>query len=259
MVEPEIRQHFVQLPVTVDRAQKFTFGQVARHHLLRAPGHFQAAAQFRRRIREQALPQCRRHRADRIVLLLLRERLEGCQPLLRRALAEGPQLVRTQQLTQRLHVGDGGRGCRVSSLGLARLEFSHQLGQHQPAVGIGREGKLPVHHLPHHLRRRVVSHQFVPRHLQAVQCFQLRVKQRVLRDPLGMELPVDPLLEAHRLHCFYVAGARPEGQPVERLENLLVAGERLLELAAFLHALFFAVAGNSRDRCQTKYARQRKN
>ena len=59
---------------------------------------------------------------------------------------------------------------------------------------------------------------------------ELRGQLRIFRDALRMKLQVDPLLETHLLDRFDVAGPRSEGQPVERVENLLVLGELLLKL-----------------------------
>jgi hypothetical protein len=58
-------------------------------------------------------------------------------------------------------------------------------------------------------------------------------------------LAVDPLLEAHRLHCLDVAGTGTEGEAVERLQDLLIGGKLLLKLTGW-------------HRCQTYYTRQHK-
>ena len=223
VIEPEIRQDFVELAVAVDGAQQFAFGEIARDHLSRAARHFEAAAQFRRCDREQALAKSRRHGADELVLFFPGQRLEGFETLLGRALAKSSQLPRAGRF--------GRRGRRVSALGLALLKLLHQFGEHQPAVGVGREGKLPVDHLPDHLGRRVVAHQLAAGHVQRVQGLELFGKHRVLGDALRVELAVDPLLEAHRLHFLDVAGTGAEGEAVERLQDLLIAGKLLLKLA----------------------------
>ena len=90
--------------------------EIARDHLLGTNGHFEAAAQFRRRHREQSLAKPLRHGADDIILLFLGDRLEGLEPLLRRALPEGTDFLWAEQFVERFrvrHVGRAGRGCGV--------------------------------------------------------------------------------------------------------------------------------------------------
>ena len=49
-------------------------------------------------------------------------------------------------------------------------------------------------------------------------------------DAIGMKLQIDPLVDAHAADSLGVAGAGAEGEPVERLLDLLV-GQKLLRLA----------------------------
>jgi hypothetical protein len=44
-------------------------------------------------------------------------------------------------------------------------------------------------------------------------------------DAFGMELKVDPLVEAHGANLLHVAGARAEGESVQGLDYLLVSSE----------------------------------
>jgi hypothetical protein len=52
--------------------------------------------------------------------------------------------------------------------------------------------------------------------------FDELVERRVI-DFLGMKLKLDPFVESHRAHFLRVTGPRSEGQPVERLDYLLVS------------------------------------
>jgi hypothetical protein len=128
-------------------------------------------------------------------------------------------------------VRHAGCGRGVAAPCLALLKLFHQFGEHQLAAGVGGKGKLPVYHLPDHLRRWVIAHQFIAGHRKRVQYLELFGEHRVLGDALRVELAIDPLLEAHRFHVLEIAGAGTEGEAVERLQDLLIAGKLLLKLA----------------------------
>ena len=110
VIEPEIRQDFIELPVAVDGAQQFAFGEIARDYLSGTICHLDAAAQFRRCDGEQSLAEARRHGADDFVLSFPGEGLEGFETLLRRALAEGSKLTWAEQFAERFSVCHLGCG-----------------------------------------------------------------------------------------------------------------------------------------------------
>ena len=150
-------------------------------------------------------------------------RQERRDSLLRTSLAQRPDLWRSEQLIQRFRVAHRiRRPRRVGSGGLLLFVLRHQTREHQLAVRVARKRHLPVHHLFHQLRRRIVSHKLRPRHAERVQRPQLLHKRRVLRNAIRMQLPIDPLPQPHRLHILGVARARAEGQAVECLQDLLV-------------------------------------
>ena len=125
VVEPEIGEDFVELAVAIDGAQEFAFGEIAGDHLLRSVGHFDAAAQIGRSDGEQALAESLGHGADHVVLLLFGDGLEGCQALLRSALAEGADLLAGEEVGEGFGVRHVGRGGGVPAFGLPLLILLH--------------------------------------------------------------------------------------------------------------------------------------
>ena len=67
------------------------------------------------------------------------------------------------------------------------------------------------------------------RHAQRFQRLELRLQHRILRQAIGMKLLIDPLLQADVLHALDVAGPGAERQAIQRVDDLLVLGELLLE------------------------------
>ena len=67
------------------------------------------------------------------------------------------------------------------------------------------------------------------RHAQRFERLEMRFQHRIFRHAIGMKLLVDPLLQADALHAFDVAGPRPEGEAIQRVDDLLVLRELLLE------------------------------
>ena len=51
-------------------------------------------------------------------------------------------------------------------------------------------------------------------------------------DALGMKLLIDPFLQADLLHALDIAGPGAEGQPIQRVQDLIVLAELLLEQLA---------------------------
>jgi hypothetical protein len=49
--------------------------------------------------------------------------------------------------------------------------------------------------------------------------------ERLIVDPLWMELLVDPFVNAHRADFLDVTGSRSKRQPVQHVNDLLVGGE----------------------------------
>ena len=116
VIEPEIRQHFVELAIAIDRAQDFALLQIARHHLRRPSGQFDAAAQIGRSRGEERLAQLLRQRADHLVLLIARHGHERRQPVLRGSGAQGANFLGGKQSRQCLRVGGIGRRRAIALL-----------------------------------------------------------------------------------------------------------------------------------------------
>ena len=72
-------------------------------------------------------------------------------------------------------------------------------------------------------------HRFERRHAQRFERLELRFQHRVLGHAIGMQLLVDPFLQADPLHAFDVAGPRPEREAIQRVQDLIVLRELLLE------------------------------
>ncbi len=70
---------------------------------------------------------------------------------------------------------------------------------------------------------------FQRRHAQRFQRLEMRFQHRILVHAIGMKLLVDPLLQADVLHAFDVAGPGPEGEAIQRVDDLIVLRELLLE------------------------------
>ena len=80
--------------------------------------------------------------------------------------------------------------------------------------------------------------------------------ERRVRDPLGMELAVDPFLEADPAHRVHVAGTRAEGEPAEGVDDLRgVVRERWRPAAGRAAAM---PAGAARAAARTSPAARRK-
>jgi len=69
----------------------------------------------------------------------------------------------------------------------------------------------------------------------------------ILRNAVGVELGFDPLLNPKSLNRFDVAWPGSEGQPIERVQDFLILGERLIELA-----VIGRVRGDDRDTHQSQ-------
>ena len=109
---------------------------------------------------------------------------------------------------------------------------------------------------PNHLRRRIMLHGFERRHPQRLQRLELGFQVRAFPDALGMKLEIDPFLQAHLLDLSDVSGTRAEGQPVERVNHLLVVRELLLEHSGLV---LLRIGGLSRllpRSCHYPYATQ---
>ena len=89
-----------------------------------------------------------------------------------------------------------------------------------------------------HLRRRIVLHRFERRHAQRFQRLEPRFKHRILVHAVGMKLLEDPFLQADLLHARDVAGPRPKGQAIQRVQDLIVFGKLLLEELAIVGGLW---------------------
>ncbi len=75
---------------------------------------------------------------------------------------------------------------------------------------------------PDHLRIRIGALGIGLRETQRFEWRQPLRQLRILRDALRVKLKVDPFFDAHLANHFDVSRPRPERQPVERVEHLLV-------------------------------------
>ena len=91
-------------------------------------------------------------------------------------------------------------------------------------------GCRPCRNRADHLRIGIIALRIGLRHAQRFERRELLRQLRILRDALRVKLQIDPLLHAHFANRLDVARPRPEGQPVERMEDLLVLRELAPEI-----------------------------
>jgi hypothetical protein len=98
------------------------------------------------------------------------------------------------------------------------------------------------------LRRRKFIQQFLRRHFQRRILFEPRIERRIVNG-LGVELFVDPFLEAHFSHGFDIAWTRAVRETIERVQNGFIFaefGDRKLAFEGF--ARFGGCGGSSYKR-----------
>src|SRR5580700_6715143 len=78
---------------------------------------------------------------------------------------------------------------------------------------------------------------FQRRHTQRFQRLDLRLEHRIFRHAIGMKLLEEPLLQTDLFHALHVAGPRAEGQAIQRVQDLYVLWELLLEELAVVRRL----------------------
>ncbi len=259
VVEPEIGEHFIELAIAVDGTQQLTFGEIAGDELLRSAGHIDAPSEFRRRKREDSLADTGKG-GDHVILLVLGNGEEGLHTLLGRAHAETADLLRREDLGERLHVRHIGLGSDgVAPSRLLLLILLDQFGEEEFPVRVGGERHLPVDHLPDELGRWVILHHVAAGHGEGVEGLQLLRQQRVLRDALRVQLEFDPLLETHGLDLLHITGARTVGEAAQSLNYFLICCDLFEKLAGGVRVLLGRVGGDSGKRGQTDSTNQRKN
>ncbi len=94
---------------------------------------------------------------------------------------------------------------------------------------------LPVHHLIDFLRVRKVFCNLLSTHLQSAKRLETGV-QRAVVNPLGMQLQVNPLINAHCHHLLHISGARAEGKSIQSVQcaSLIARAGRV-----FIQVVFF--------------------
>jgi hypothetical protein len=99
-------------------------------------------------------------------------------------------------------------------------------------------------------------HRFHRRHAQRFERLELGFEARIFLNALGMKLLIEPLLEPDLFNVGDVARLRPERQPVERVNDLLVFRKLLLEKLGLPPGLFrffrWFGGGKSRDSQQKR-------
>ena len=93
--------------------------------------------------------------------------------------------------------------------------------------GIGGKRLLAFGDGLDHLRRRKVFDHLARVHAQGAKGCQAGIES-VIVNFFRMQLLIDPLVDAHRRYPFDIAGARPEGQPVERVQSTFLLVHREL-------------------------------
>jgi hypothetical protein len=83
---------------------------------------------------------------------------------------------------------------------------------------VRRHRSLAVQHLINGLPVGKVLRNLFRAHAQGAERFQARVERAVINF-FGMQLKVNPLVDAHRHDLLHIAGARTEGQAIERVQS----------------------------------------
>ena len=87
-------------------------------------------------------------------------------------------------------------------------------------------------------------HRFERRHAQRFQRLEPRFQHRILVHAVGMKLLEDPFLQADLLYAFDVAGPGAKGEAIQRVQDLVVLRELLLEQLVIVCRLgFFGFRG----------------
>ena len=87
--------------------------------------------------------------------------------------------------------------------------------------GIGRHGTFAVHDLLDHLVVGKFFGDFLRTHVQRAKSSEARFDCAV-RNFVGMQLQIDPAVDAHRHDLLHVAGPRTEGEAIERVHGALL-------------------------------------
>src|SRR5581483_1504523 len=94
----------------------------------------------------------------------------------------------------------------------------HRSERRRPDESTWRNHRVLVEDLPH-------------RHLKCGERLYFAFENGVLRNFLGMQLLVDPLLHAEALYLLDVSGPRPERQSIQNMERLFIERDFLIKPA----------------------------
>ncbi len=92
---------------------------------------------------------------------------------------------------------------------------------HRAARRIGRHGPLALRHLFHHLTVGKVFEDFLGAHAQRAQWLEAGFHVFV-SDFFGMQLQIDPVVDARGHHLLHIAGTGPEGEAIQGVHRALL-------------------------------------